>query len=61
MTYEESIQQLQHIAQQMESGNMPIDALASKLQEAQQLIAACRKQLLEADQKVQQILNETEN
>lgn len=58
MTYEESIKKLEDIALQMERGDMPIDALATKLREAQQLIAACRAQLLEADNNVQKILND---
>ncbi|MCQ2222617.1 MAG: exodeoxyribonuclease VII small subunit [Bacteroidaceae bacterium] len=58
MTYEESIKQLETLAQQMERGELPIDSLAAKLREAQQLIASCRQQLLDADEQVQKILGE---
>ena len=58
MTYEESIKKLEELAQQMERGDLPIDSLASKLREAQQLILSCRNQLVEADTEVQKILNE---
>lgn len=57
MTYEESMKQLETLAQQMERGELPIDALATKLKEAQLLISSCRKQLLEADEQVKNILN----
>lgn len=60
MTYEESIKQLETLAQQMERGDLPIDALAAKLREAQELIKACRQQLIEADEQVQNILNPKE-
>lgn len=57
MTYEESMKQLETLAQQMERGELPIDALAAKLKEAQLLISSCRKQLLESDEQVKNILN----
>ena len=57
MTYEESMKQLETLAQQMERGELPIDALAAKLKEAQFLISSCRKQLIEADEQVKNILN----
>ena len=60
MTYEESIKKLEVLAQQRERGDLPIDALAEKLREAQELIKTCRQQLLEADEQVQNILNPKE-
>lgn len=60
MTYEESIKKLEVLALQMERGDLPIDALAEKLREAQELIKTCRQQLLEADEQVQNILNPKE-
>lgn len=60
MTYEESIKKLELLAQQMERGELPIDALATKLREAQELIKSCRQQLLDADAQVQNILNAKE-
>ena len=56
MSYEESIRQLEALAQQMERGDLPIDTLADTLREAKQLIPSCRKQLTEADEQVQKIL-----
>lgn len=61
MTYEESINQLETLAQQMERGELPIDTLAAKLKEAQQLLASCRTQLTDADAAVQKILNDEVN
>ncbi|MBQ0050360.1 MAG: exodeoxyribonuclease VII small subunit [Bacteroidales bacterium] len=60
MTYEESIQKLESIVLQMEQGEMPIDALANRLAEANKLIAECRSKLLLADQEVQETLNANE-
>lgn len=60
MTYEESIKQLETLAQQMERGDLPIDSLATKLKEAQELLASCRSQLTDADAAVQKILGANE-
>ena len=57
LSYEESIKQLEILAQQMERGDLPIDTLADKLREAKRLLASCRKQLTEADEQVQKILD----
>jgi len=60
VTYEESIKQLETLAQQMERGDLPIDSLATKLKEAQELLASCRSQLTDADAAVQKILGANE-
>lgn len=57
LTYEQAIAQLEQLAQQMEQGSVPIDELATKLREAQNLIKFCREQLTDADKSVQKILN----
>lgn len=49
--------QLETLAQQMERGEVPIDAMADRLRQAQQLIQYCRQRLVAADASVQQILN----
>jgi len=56
LTYEQAIAQLEQLAQQMEQGSVPIDELATKLREAQNLIKFCREQLTDADKSVQKIL-----
>ncbi len=60
LTYEQAIAQLEQLAQQMEQGSVPIDELATKLREAQNLIKFCREQLTDADKSVQKILNPEE-
>ena len=61
-TYEEAMTQLEDIARQMESGNVPIDTLAEKLAKAQELLAFCRDRLTKVDEQVNQLLEaETTN
>ena len=60
LTYEQAIAQIEQLAQQMEQGSVPIDELATKLREAQNLIKFCREQLTDADKSVQKILNSEE-
>jgi exodeoxyribonuclease VII small subunit len=57
LTYEQAIAQLEQLAQQMERGDVPIDEMAARLQQAQSLIKHCREQLGAADRAVQQILS----
>lgn len=56
MKFEEALQKLETLAREMEEGNVPIDEMATRLREAKELIAQCRKQLSDADQQVKQIL-----
>ena len=60
LTYEQAIAQIEQLAQQMEQGSVPVDELATKLREAQNLIKFCREQLTDADKSVQKILNSEE-
>lgn len=57
MTYEQAIDRLEQLAQQMEQGEVPIDKMAERLREAQQLILQCRKQLKAADEAIGQLLD----
>jgi len=61
MTYEQAIERLENLAQQMERGELPIDELASRLREAQTLLKECRQRLYAADKAVQQILSPEED
>ena len=61
MSYEKSIECLEAIAQQLERGELPIDEMADRLREAQQLLKSCRERLYAADQAVQQILTPEED
>ena len=57
MTYEQAIDRLEQLAQQMEKGEVPIDEMVTRLREAQTLIKQCRQQLTKADEQVRQILD----
>jgi len=56
MTYEEAMSQLEKLARQAEDGTLPIDQLAAKLKDAQQLLQFCRLKLTAAEE-VQKLLN----
>ncbi len=57
MTYEEAIHKLEVLAEQAENDKLPIDQLADKLKEAQQLLQYCQEKLTEADKEVEKLLN----
>lgn len=56
LTYETAMQRLEALAREMETGQVPIDELAAKLQEAQQLLRFCQDKLTKADAEVQKLL-----
>ena len=56
LTYEEAMERLETLAAEMEKGTIAIDQLASKLQEAQQLLAFCKDKLTKADEEVKKLL-----
>ena len=55
-TYTQSIERLEAIVRQIESGETNIDTLTQQLKEAKKLVAQCREQLTTIEQEVQQIL-----
>lgn len=55
-TYEQSMQELELIAVQLERGEMPIDKMADELRRAQALLGQCRQRLLAVDDEVQKIV-----
>lgn len=57
MTYEEAINKLETLARQMEQGSVPVDEMADRLREAQNLIKYCRERLVKADETVKEILD----
>ena len=58
MTYELAVERLETLVREMEQGHVPIDQLAAKLKEAQQLLAFCKEQLTKADAEVQKLLGD---
>ena len=58
MTYELAVERLEKLTNEMERGNVPIDLLATKLKEAQQLLAFCKDKLTKADSEVKKLLED---
>lgn len=56
--YEEAITKLEIIARQLEQNELPIDQIADKLREAQELVNFCKEQLLSVEQEIQKIIDE---
>ena len=57
MSYTEAIDRLNEIMQQLESGELDVDALTTTLKEARQLLAFCKEKLHTIDQDVQEIMD----
>lgn len=56
MSYTQAIDRLNEIVQQMESGQLDVDALTETLKEARQLLTFCKEKLHAIDQDVQEIM-----
>ena len=57
LTYEQAMQRLEAMAQQMESGEISIDVMAERLREAQKLMKYCHEKLYEAEKNCNSLLN----
>lgn len=60
MTYEESMNRIEQIVRQIESGDMNVDDLATNLKEAQQLIKNCKDRLTQVEEDVNKAISEVE-
>ncbi len=58
LTYETAMERLEQLAREMETGEVPIDLLAARLKEAQQLLQFCKDKLTKADAEVKKLLGE---
>lgn len=56
MKYEKAVAELEQIVAQMESGELNLDELSTKLKRAQELIKMCKDRLTKTDEEIQQIL-----
>ena len=56
LTYETAMERLETFAREMESGDVAIDLLATKLKEAQRLLTFCKEKLTKADEEVKKLL-----
>ena len=57
-TYAQSIQRLEQIVQQIDSGELDIDELAEKIKEAKAIIAFCIEKLTHVDKEVEILLSD---
>ena len=57
LTYEQAMQKLEKMAQEMEQGEIGIDDMAERLREAQKLMKYCHEKLYEAEKNCNSLLN----
>lgn len=59
-TYNEAIEKLQAIVNEIEQGDLDIDLLSDKVAEASRLVKLCKEKLFKADGEVKKILDDLE-
>jgi len=57
-TYNEAVEKLRAIVEEIESGELDVDVLSEKVKEATRLIKLCKEKLFKADEEVKKILEE---
>ena len=57
-TYNEAVEKLRAIVEDIESGELDVDVLSEKVKEARRLIKLCKEKLFKADEEVKKILEE---
>ena len=57
-TYNEAIEKLRIIVEDIEKGELDVDVLSEKVKEATRLIKLCKEKLFKADEEVKKILDE---
>ena len=57
-TYNEAVEKLRAIVEDIESGELDVDILSEKVKEATRLIKLCKEKLFKADEDVKKILEE---
>ncbi|NCD40721.1 MAG: exodeoxyribonuclease VII small subunit [Bacteroidia bacterium] len=57
ITYDEAIQELEQLVEDMENENIGIDELSMKVRRASALIETCREKLLLTEQEIHKILS----
>lgn len=57
-TYSQAIERLETIVRQIDNNEFEIDVLASKLKEANEIIAYCTDKLTKVDKQIEKLLNE---
>jgi exodeoxyribonuclease VII small subunit len=57
-TYNEAVEKLRAIVEDIESGELDVDVLSEKVKEETRLIKLCKEKLFKADEEVKKILEE---
>ncbi len=57
-TYKEAVPELERLVEEMNSAQLDIDQLCTKLKAAKELIAFCQKRLYEVDEELKRLLDE---
>ncbi|MDR2917197.1 MAG: exodeoxyribonuclease VII small subunit [Tannerella sp.] len=57
-TYNEALEKLRAIVEDIEKGELDVDVLSEKVKEATRLIKLCKEKLFKADEEVNKILEE---
>lgn len=61
LTYTKAMAELEEIVQQLQNNSAGVDKLRDLVSRASELLAFCKKTLLETDEEIQKILNEMES
>ncbi|WP_106830007.1 exodeoxyribonuclease VII small subunit [Parabacteroides pacaensis] len=59
-TYNDAIEKLHLIVEEIERGDLDVDLLSEKVSEASRLVKLCKEKLFKADQEVKKILDNLE-
>jgi len=57
-TYNEAVEKLRAIVEDIEKGDLDVDVLSEKVKEATRLIKLCKEKLYRTDEEVKKILEE---
>jgi len=60
-TYNEAVEKLRIIVEEIESGELDVDVLSEKVKEATRLIKLCKEKLFKTDEEVKKILAELDS
>jgi len=60
-TYNEAVEKLHAIVEEIESGELDVDVLSEKVKEATRLIKLCKDKLFKTDEEVKKILAELDS
>ncbi|MFO7936921.1 MAG: exodeoxyribonuclease VII small subunit [Kiritimatiellia bacterium] len=58
MSFEESLKRLDKIVENMESGEMELDAMISAFEEGRKLVESCTNKLNEVEQKIEKVVKD---